>query len=66
MSRKKSPLILTVEVDDKGTLTVHTDNIQELSVRFYLIDSEILFSRQPFLASKAEQFSFVKPYVTVN
>lgn len=53
-SKKKKPTIHTVDVDDKGTLTIDTENIEEVKVKFYLIDSEILFSRQPFIASTAE------------
>jgi hypothetical protein len=43
---------------------VESDNIHELTLKFYLIDAEILFSRSPFVKDQAEKFSYVKPYLT--
>ena len=33
--------------------------MKRLALKFYLIDSEILFSRAPFLLQNTEEFSFV-------
>jgi hypothetical protein len=41
-------------------------NIKEITLNYYIIDAEILFSRQPFLKDNAEQFSYVKPYLSVK
>ena len=53
-------------MDQQGVLTVDTENIEEVKVKYYLVDVEILFSRYPFIFSKADQFSYVMPYRTVN
>ena len=34
-----------------------------MTVKYYLIDAEILFSRSPFVKDEAKQFSFVKPFL---
>ena len=39
-------------------------NINEIQVKFYLIDIEILFSRSPFMTNTNVDFSLVKPYLT--
>jgi hypothetical protein len=33
-------------------------------IKYYTIDAEILFSRAPFLQDNAEEFSYVKPFLT--
>ena len=35
--------------------------MKNFSVKFYIIDAEILFSRTPFLKENTEEFSYVKP-----
>lgn len=35
-------------------------------MKYYIIDAEILFSRAPFLKGNAEEFSYVKPYYTLE
>jgi len=39
-------------------------NIEEATIKYYIIDAEILFSRAPFLKGNAEEFSYVKPFHT--
>ena len=48
--------------EDDGMLTIESDNIQNLTVKYYMIDNEVLFSRAPFVKDEAIQFSYVKPY----
>lgn len=33
-----------------------------MTIKFYIIDVEILFSRTPFLKENTEEFSYVKPF----
>lgn len=42
-------------------VTIEYSNISEVSVKYYIIDLEILFSRTPFIAEGAEDFGFLKP-----
>jgi len=42
-------------------VTVSYQNISRLKVSYYLMDVELLFSRNPFVLKEAGQFSFVKP-----
>ena len=54
---------MTFEISetDKGILEIESANIKSISVKFYIIDAEILFSRTPFLKTNTEEFSYVKP-----
>lgn len=62
-NQKKAPVIHNIEVDEKtGSLSIQQDNIEDITVKYYLIDAEILFSRSPFVKDQAEQFSYVKPF----
>jgi hypothetical protein len=56
---------MNVEVDHKGTLKVESVNVSSLSVKYYIINAELLFSRQPFLKDNTEGFSYVKAYHTL-
>lgn len=51
---------LECEVSDK-VLRIESANIKEVTVKFYIIDAEILFSRTPFVKENTEEFSYVKP-----
>lgn len=62
LTAQRAPGIHELEIDEKGTLSIDTENIDKIRVKYYLIDSEILFSRSPFVKDQAEQFSYVKPY----
>jgi hypothetical protein len=49
-TKKKHPIIHEIRIDEvKRTLKVESDNINELTLKYYLIDAEILFSRSPFV-----------------
>jgi hypothetical protein len=50
-------LQFTVESD--RTLKIIYQNIDKFTIKFYLIDLEILFSRTPFIKSNSDDFSFV-------
>lgn len=58
----KSEITLHATLD--GTdIKIETSNIDQLSLKFYFVDLEVLFSRQPFLTSSSNmrEFSFVQP-----
>ena len=54
---------LDFEIKD-NKLHILFKNINQIQVKFYLIDIEILFSRSPFMKKTNVDFSFVKPYLT--
>ena len=37
-------------------------NIKKVTLKYYIIDAEILFSRAPFMKENTEEFSYVKPF----
>jgi hypothetical protein len=47
-------------VEDKR-VTINYQNINEIQVNYYLMDIELLFSRNPFVQKYASQFSYIKP-----
>lgn len=57
---------MSVEVDSQGTLKLETTNIETVVVKYYIINAELLFSRQPFLKDNTEGFSYVKPFHTLS
>lgn len=61
-SKKKEPQLNPSTLDQDGNLTLESVNIKEITVKYYKIDAEILFSRAPFLKDNAEEFSYVTPY----
>jgi len=63
-SQKKEPN-MSVSIDKNGTLKIDSVNLQTFSVQYYIINAELLFSRQPFLKDNTEGFSYVKPYHTL-
>ena len=65
-NKKKTPMIHSIKIDEKGNMDVELENITSLTVKYYLIDAEILFSRSPFVKDEAKQFSFVKPFMKVE
>ena len=65
-SMKREPNISNIEIDDKGEITLEAVNIKEITCNYYIIDAEILFSRQPFLKENTEQFSYVKPFFSMK
>ena len=59
-SVKKAPH-LAFEVEENGTAAIEALNIKSVSLKYYIIDTEVLFSRAPFLMDQTEEFSYVKP-----
>eukprot|EP00830_Metopus_es_P002375 TRINITY_DN1213_c0_g1_i6.p1 TRINITY_DN1213_c0_g1~~TRINITY_DN1213_c0_g1_i6.p1 ORF type:complete len:2229 (-),score=458.73 TRINITY_DN1213_c0_g1_i6:107-6793(-) len=51
---------LSITLEGKEVV-VDYNSLTEATVKYYVIDLEILFSRTPFLAQNTEDFSFVKP-----
>lgn len=51
---------LQFSVENKS-LKITYANISSITVKFYLIDIEILFSRTPFIKQGSDDFSFVQP-----
>lgn len=63
-TKAKTPIIHDISIDARsGELTIESDNIDAITVKYYLIDAEILFSRSPFVQDNADQFSYVKPFL---
>lgn len=60
-AKKRGPQ-LNVEVDARGTLKIESVNVTKVAVKYYIINAELLFSRQPFLKDNTEGFSYVKAY----
>jgi len=41
-------------------------NIESVTLKYYIIDAEVMFSRAPFLTNNTEQFSYVTPYFQIE
>ncbi len=46
---------------DREGITVRTQHVASLELRFFVMDVELLFSRQPFVQSDVSRFSFIEP-----
>ncbi|MHC5077754.1 MAG: hypothetical protein ACYTHN_01965, partial [Planctomycetota bacterium] len=42
-------------------VSLQYQNLEECRVNYYLMDIELLFSRQPFMQQQSEQFGFIRP-----
>lgn len=51
---------LAVRVEG-GTIVVDATELATASLRFYRMDVELLFSRQPFLGASGDRFAFIEP-----
>lgn len=49
---------------EAGRLALNYRGVDTCRVNYYLMDIELLFSRQPFVHSQAERFSFITPTST--
>jgi len=49
---------------EAGKITVNYQNLTEAVVNYYLMDIELLFSRQPFMKQYAGQFAYIRPNET--
>ena len=55
----------TVSLDiDRSTLHITHQNVTELTLAFYRVDLEVLFSRNPFITQSKDEFSFIQPKQT--
>ncbi len=48
------------------TVKLTHQNLDKVRVNFYLMDIELLFSRNPFVQQYSDQFSFIRPNETVE
>jgi hypothetical protein len=48
-SKKREPNMSNIETNENGSLKIETVNILAISVKYYIIDAEVMFSRAPFL-----------------
>ncbi|HIL70227.1 MAG TPA: hypothetical protein EYG38_10310 [Verrucomicrobia bacterium] len=46
---------------DSGKVRLNYQNLNEVSVSYYLMDLEFLFSRNPFLQQGGQRFTFIRP-----
>ncbi|MBA2542773.1 MAG: hypothetical protein H0V17_24220, partial [Deltaproteobacteria bacterium] len=46
---------------DREGITIHSQHVSSLELRFFEMDVELLFSRQPFVQSDITRFSFIEP-----
>jgi hypothetical protein len=46
---------------DTGGVAITSQNVAALELRFFEMDVELLFSRQPFVASDVSRFSYIEP-----
>ncbi|HEX2689872.1 MAG TPA: hypothetical protein VHN14_24805 [Kofleriaceae bacterium] len=46
---------------DRDGVVVHSQHVATLELRFFEMDVELLFSRQPFVQSDVSRFSFIEP-----
>lgn len=51
---------MEVSVDADGCVQLETANLREVQVKYYSINAELLFSRQPFLKDNTQEFTYVK------
>ncbi len=58
MAAGEAGVDLTVEA---GKLVLSYRGVTRLTVNYYRMDIELLFSREPFVQSQAERFSFITP-----
>lgn len=49
---------------ESGQVVVNYQNVKQVRVNYYLMDIELLFSRNPFVQAGTERFSFIKPNAT--
>ena len=49
-------------IQENAAIEVKLQSVASLKVKYYLMDTEILFTRSPFLKDEAKQFSYVQPF----
>ncbi len=53
------------EIDEKD-IKIAYKNLEQVSVKFYSMDIELMFSRNPFVQSESTQFSIIQPNQTLT
>lgn len=53
VSESTQPLVNNLKIDEDGSVVADIDNLKAISVKYYTIDAEILFSRSPFVRDQA-------------
>ena len=62
VGKKMKSDITEVKMNDlTGELTIESVNVKTVTVKYYTINAELLFSRAPFLKNTTEGFSYVRP-----
>jgi len=56
---------LDIKLEDR-TLVVQQQNLEKCTVNFYLMNLELLFSKQPFVQDVGDQFAVIRPNRTVE
>lgn len=51
---------------EKRTVTIEYRNLTSVRIGYYLMDIELLFSRQPFVQQQSNQFAFIRPNRTTE
>ena len=51
---------------DAKKINLNYQNLTSVKVSYYLMDVELLFSRNPFVAQSGNQFAFIKPNASKN
>ncbi|PCC71250.1 hypothetical protein SAMN02745121_04789 [Nannocystis exedens] len=63
LAARQPALSLTAE---QGRVIVQHHNVTSCQLRFYRMDIELLFSRQPFVQGEVERFSWIEPGATID
>lgn len=63
LAARQPALALTVE---HGAVVLQHHNVAGCQLRFYRMDIELLFSRQPFVQGDVERFSWIEPGATLD
>jgi hypothetical protein len=61
LASQQPAIELKVETDE---VRVAHRNVEKLTVNFYQMDLELLFSRQPFVQQSSDHFSYIQPNAT--
>ena len=51
---------------EKREITLNYQNLKQVRVNYYLMDIELLFSRNPFVQTRKGQFSYIRPNATAE
>ncbi|MFY0536827.1 hypothetical protein [Nannocystis pusilla] len=63
LAARQPALAITAE---QGRVIIQHHNVASCQLRFYRMDIELLFSRQPFVQGEVERFSWIEPGATLE